>query len=37
MRKKTMRNELFYLHYPYRPEIDLPDNVGVIEFSVDIN
>ncbi|XP_036321880.1 WD repeat and FYVE domain-containing protein 3 isoform X2 [Rhagoletis pomonella] len=26
MRKKTMRNELFYLHYPYRPEIDLPDN-----------
>lgn len=22
MRKKTMRNELFYLHYPYRPEND---------------
>uniref|UniRef100_T1GN59 Uncharacterized protein n=1 Tax=Megaselia scalaris TaxID=36166 RepID=T1GN59_MEGSC len=26
MRKKTMKNDLFYLHYPYRPEIDLPDN-----------
>ncbi|KAH8413938.1 hypothetical protein KR009_000634 [Drosophila setifemur] len=26
MRKKTMRNDLFYLHYPYRPELELPDN-----------
>ncbi|ALC38357.1 bchs [Drosophila busckii] len=26
MRKKTMRNELFYLHYPYRPELELADN-----------
>ncbi|XP_055847784.1 WD repeat and FYVE domain-containing protein 3 [Episyrphus balteatus] len=26
MRKKTMRNDLFYLQYPYRPGIDLPDN-----------
>uniref|UniRef100_A0A1A9X279 WD repeat and FYVE domain-containing protein 3 n=1 Tax=Glossina brevipalpis TaxID=37001 RepID=A0A1A9X279_9MUSC len=26
MRKKTMRNDMFYLHYPYRPEIDLADN-----------
>lgn len=29
MRKKTMKNVLFYLHYPYRPEIDLPDNVSL--------
>ncbi|XP_063226772.1 WD repeat and FYVE domain-containing protein 3 isoform X2 [Bacillus rossius redtenbacheri] len=26
MRKKMMRNELFYLHYPYRPELDCGDN-----------
>ncbi|XP_030377443.1 WD repeat and FYVE domain-containing protein 3 [Scaptodrosophila lebanonensis] len=26
MRKKTMRNDLFYLHYPYRPELELADN-----------
>uniref|UniRef100_A0A1B0A860 WD repeat and FYVE domain-containing protein 3 n=1 Tax=Glossina pallidipes TaxID=7398 RepID=A0A1B0A860_GLOPL len=26
MRKKTMRNDMFYIHYPYRPEIDLTDN-----------
>lgn len=26
MRKKTMRNELFYPQYPYRPELELPDN-----------
>lgn len=26
MRKKTMRNDMFYMHYPYRPEIDLTDN-----------
>lgn len=26
MRKKTMRNDLFYLHYPYRPELEIPDN-----------
>jgi hypothetical protein len=28
MRKKTMRNDLFYQQYPYRPELDHPDNVG---------
>jgi len=28
MRKKTMRNDIFYQQYPYRPELDLPDNVG---------
>ncbi|KAH0568814.1 WD repeat and FYVE domain-containing protein 3 [Cotesia glomerata] len=26
MRKKMMKNELFYIHYPYRPELDHPDN-----------
>lgn len=26
MRKKTMRNELFYPQYPYRAELELPDN-----------
>ncbi|KAK6633574.1 hypothetical protein RUM44_004181 [Polyplax serrata] len=26
MRKKMMRNELFYLHYPYRPLLDGTDN-----------
>lgn len=26
MRKKMMRNDLFYLHYPYRPFMDAPDN-----------
>ncbi|XP_055711660.1 WD repeat and FYVE domain-containing protein 3 [Phlebotomus papatasi] len=26
MRKKTMRNDMFYFHYPYRPELELPDN-----------
>ena len=26
MRKKMMRNDLFYLHYPYRPELDSGDN-----------
>nr|CAD7454369.1 unnamed protein product [Timema tahoe] len=26
MRKKMMKNELFYLHYPYRPELDYGDN-----------
>lgn len=28
MRKKTMRNDLFYIHYPYRKEYDLPENVS---------
>lgn len=27
MRKKTMKNDLFYVQYPYRPELELPDNV----------
>ena len=26
MRKKTMKNDIFYIQYPYRPELDLPDN-----------
>ncbi|XP_043271793.1 WD repeat and FYVE domain-containing protein 3 isoform X2 [Venturia canescens] len=26
MRKKMMKNDLFYIHYPYRPELDHPDN-----------
>jgi hypothetical protein len=26
MRKKMCRNDLFYLHYPYRPELDIGDN-----------
>lgn len=29
MRKKTMRNEQFYLQYIYRPELELPDNVSL--------
>lgn len=33
MRKKTMRNDVFYLHYPYRPEIDTPDN-KLFKFKV---
>lgn len=28
MRKKMMKNELFYIHYPYRPELEHPDNVN---------
>lgn len=30
MRKKTMKNPIFYIRYPYRPEIDLPDNVSIL-------
>ncbi|GBP47766.1 WD repeat and FYVE domain-containing protein 3 [Eumeta japonica] len=26
MRKMMRRNHLFYVHYPYRPELDKPDN-----------
>lgn len=26
MRKKMMRNDLFYLHYPYRPMLDAIEN-----------
>ncbi|XP_046392591.1 WD repeat and FYVE domain-containing protein 3 isoform X2 [Ischnura elegans] len=26
MRKKLMRNDLFYIHYPYRPELDYGSN-----------
>ncbi|XP_047001362.1 WD repeat and FYVE domain-containing protein 3 [Schistocerca americana] len=26
MRKKMMKNELFYIHYPYRPELEIGDN-----------
>lgn len=28
MRKKTMKNDLFYPQYPYRPELEDPDNVS---------
>lgn len=28
MRKKMKKNDLFYLHYPYRPELDSGDNVS---------
>lgn len=28
MRKKTMRNDQFYLQYIYRPELEIPENVG---------
>lgn len=28
MRKMLRRNHLFYLHYPYRPDLDDPDNVS---------
>jgi len=24
-----MKNELFYIHYPYRPELEHPDNVSM--------
>lgn len=27
MRKKTMRNDQFYLQYIYRPELEIPENV----------
>lgn len=30
MRKKTMRNDLFYLHYPYRPEHEK----GMLKYKV---
>lgn len=33
MRKKMMRNELFYIHYPYRPELDTGDNKA-LKFKV---
>lgn len=29
MRKKTMRNEQFYLQYIYRPELEDPENVSL--------
>lgn len=28
MRKKMMRNDMFYVQYPYRPELDSGDNVS---------
>lgn len=34
MRKKTMRNDLFYQQYPYRPELELPDNVSLLLLSI---
>ncbi|KAK9687952.1 FYVE zinc finger [Popillia japonica] len=30
MRKKTMKNDLFYLHYPYRPEVEK----GTLKYKV---
>lgn len=30
MRKKTIKNELFYLHYPYRPEHEK----GLLKYKV---
>ena len=32
MRKKTMRNDLFYQQYPYRAELEHPDNVSRIKI-----
>jgi len=32
MRKKMMKNELFYIHYPYRPELEHPDNVSCMSL-----
>lgn len=29
MRKKMMKNDLFYIHYPYRPELELSDQASV--------
>lgn len=29
MRKKTMKNDMFYVQYPYRPELEDPDNVRI--------
>lgn len=29
MRKMLRRNYLFYLHYPFRPELENPDNVSI--------
>lgn len=28
MRKKMVKNELFYVHYPYRPEVEGGENVN---------
>nr|XP_029733035.1 LOW QUALITY PROTEIN: WD repeat and FYVE domain-containing protein 3-like [Aedes albopictus] len=28
MRKKMMKNDLFYVHYPYRPELELSDQAS---------
>lgn len=28
MRKMLRRNNMFYLHYPYRPELENPENVS---------
>jgi hypothetical protein len=36
MRKKLIRNDLFYLHYPYRPEFDLGDN-KTLKFKLPIS
>lgn len=32
MRKKLMKNDLFYLHYPYRPEHEK----GIIKYKVNL-
>lgn len=29
MRRKLRKNDMFYIHYPYRPEMDNPENVSI--------
>lgn len=29
MRKKMVKNHQFYIHYPYRPELESGDNVNL--------
>lgn len=32
MRKKMVKNELFYIHYPYRPDVEGGENVNIFSF-----
>ena len=36
-RSKMIRNDLFYAHYPYRPEMDSPKNLKQIKFKSPIS
>ena len=36
-RSKLIRNDLFYVHYPYRPEMDSPKNLKQIKFKQPIS